>query len=118
MHGRDNIELCATAGSRDTPYTVEVVPENGNICVFCNCPAGNMTRLCKHKIGVVMGDLDVLEDPGSQQEAWSRAQALLESSSLRTAVADLQSAIADPAFSKDRIRSMKMSVARKMANGG
>ena len=118
MHGTGNIELFAAASSRDEPYTVEVVPDGDKVSVFCNCPAGNLTRFCKHKFGIVAGDSRVLDNPDGQREAWNAAQALLAPTGLREAVEKLAAALKNSAVSKDKIKSMKVSVARKMAYGG
>ncbi len=118
MHGAGNIALYAKASSRDEPYTVEVVPEGDKVSVFCNCPAGNLTRFCKHKLAVVAGDTSILDDPDGQREAWDEAQAILAPTGLRESVVELVAAMKNSAVSKDKVKSMKVAVARKMAYGG
>ena len=118
MHGAGNIELFAKASTRDEPYTVEVVPEGDKVSVFCNCPAGNLTRFCKHKLAVVAGDTSILDNADAQRDAWDEAQAILAPTGLRESVVELVAAMKNSAVSKDKIKSMKMAVARKMAYGG
>lgn len=44
-------------GSTGNEYTVSVTNANEYYCVSCNCKAGSMNKLCKHKINM-LADID------------------------------------------------------------
>jgi len=49
--------------SSGEPYRVNVDGDESGIRIFCHCPAGSLTQLCKHKVAIAKGDLTVLADP-------------------------------------------------------
>jgi uncharacterized Zn finger protein len=49
--------------SSGEPYRVNVDGDESGIRIFCHCPAGSLTQLCKHKVAIAKGDLAMLADP-------------------------------------------------------
>jgi len=43
-------------------YEVVFKNTNGIINIKCNCRAGELTKLCKHKLALIRGDLSILMD--------------------------------------------------------
>ncbi|MEO6742743.1 MAG: hypothetical protein ABIP20_21085 [Chthoniobacteraceae bacterium] len=62
--------LLAKSSSGD-PYRMNIDGDESGIRIFCHCPAGSLTQLCKHKIAIAKGDSTMLADP-------AQVEALLE----------------------------------------
>ncbi|ORJ47568.1 MULTISPECIES: SWIM zinc finger family protein [Enterobacteriaceae] len=48
-------QLLATSRSRDVLYDVTINDQNGKLEIECNCMAGEMGAMCKHRIAVITG---------------------------------------------------------------
>ena len=46
--------------SSGDPYRVNIDGDESGIRIFCHCPAGSLTQLCKHKIAIAKGDSTML----------------------------------------------------------
>ena len=46
----------------DIYYEVAFSNRNEIISIKCNCPAGELTKLCKHKLALLRGDSSILTD--------------------------------------------------------
>jgi uncharacterized Zn finger protein len=58
------VSLKAISSSGDSEYLVDfIVDDNGKLSVFCDCPAGEWGRFCKHKWRLLHGDESMLADP-------------------------------------------------------
>ena len=66
--------LLAKSSSGD-PYRMNIDADESGIRIFCHCPAGSLTQLCKHKIAIAKGDSTMLADP-AQSEALLEMQRL------------------------------------------
>lgn len=64
---KEQIILRAKSSSGE-PYTVTITRlPSGKLTAFCDCPAGIRTKYCKHKWGILQGDVSSLHDsPDSQ----------------------------------------------------
>lgn len=49
-----------------TSYLVSVEKTKNGIALYCDCPAGNLEKLCKHKLAIVTGDEKILFNPGEK----------------------------------------------------
>ena len=56
------IEFFVKSDSQDEPYTVKYIEQNGKIFVKCNCKAGRFGNFCKHKMRLIQGHDDILQD--------------------------------------------------------
>ena len=55
-----NIEILVKSSTRDEPYTV-VISDNGQgLSFYCDCPAGEWGKFCKHKRALASGDVAIL----------------------------------------------------------
>jgi len=43
-------------------YEVDFKNTNGIVTIKCNCRAGELTKLCKHKLALIRGDSSILID--------------------------------------------------------
>ncbi len=59
--------------SSGDPYRVNIDGDESGIRIFCHCPAGSLTQLCKHKVAIAKGDSTMIADPG-QGEALREMQ--------------------------------------------
>ncbi len=63
------IYLYAKSKSGDIPHEVNVDIEDDFLLISCTCPAGGRQQLCRHLIGIVLGDPATLETQSSEQVA-------------------------------------------------
>ncbi|MBR9779638.1 MAG: hypothetical protein GYB52_09800 [Rhodospirillales bacterium] len=50
--------IFAIQGSADTPYKVRFeLPTPGNLNAYCTCPAGQNGQYCKHRFGLMNGEV-------------------------------------------------------------
>lgn len=56
-----SVRMKSSSGS---PYIVNVDDlGGGNVRIYCNCKAGIVKKMCKHKAGVITGNPKLLFDP-------------------------------------------------------
>jgi hypothetical protein len=49
-------------------YKVAFTNREGIISVKCDCPAGELTKLCRHKLALIRGDESILYDKNQQSD--------------------------------------------------
>ena len=56
--------------SSGEPYDVQFLQASGSNCVrvFCHCAAGQFQQMCKHKLALINGDVEMLFDKSQAQE--------------------------------------------------
>lgn len=62
------IILYAKSSDGISCYKVAFTNRNGIISIKCDCPAGELTKLCKHKLALIRGDLEILYDNSQDSE--------------------------------------------------
>jgi len=62
---KTKIILRANSSSGD-PYDVHFDFSDNKLTVFCNCQAGTYGKLCKHKTGLLDGNISILFDKADQ----------------------------------------------------
>lgn len=63
------IDLLVKSGSDpDISYTVSFHFQEGKLSVYCTCIAGEYTKLCKHKTGLMSGDSSILYNETQKSE--------------------------------------------------
>ncbi|MFT7388756.1 MAG: putative Zn finger protein [Candidatus Endobugula sp.] len=55
-----NISIKAKSSRGDASYTVDFMTKDGVLSVFCDCPAGEWGKFCKHKWQLLNGDESML----------------------------------------------------------
>ena len=68
--------------SSGEPYKVEFLADGKYLRVFCHCQAGSRQWVCKHKIALILGSIDMLSDPAqapllTEIQAWPQFASLL-----------------------------------------
>lgn len=76
------ITLLAKSSSSKTPYKVEFTAHGPSVMVYCHCKAGVQRWMCKHKLALILGDSNMLFDPG-QAELLSQIQSWPQYSDLK-----------------------------------
>ena len=56
------IILFAKSSDGITSYEVAFNNRDGIISIKCDCPAGELTKLCRHKLALIRGDAAMLYD--------------------------------------------------------
>lgn len=75
------ISLQAISSSTDSSYTVDhLVSDEGKLSVFCDCPAGQWGKFCKHKWRLLHGDETMLADLSQIEALKEVAQIALDRS--------------------------------------
>lgn len=78
-----NMKLTLLAkSSSGEPYRVDVDADQTGIRMFCHCPAGSLTQVCKHKLALAKGDATMLADGDqgaalSVMQGWTQYPALI-----------------------------------------
>ena len=57
-----NTDIQVRSSSSDEVYTVNFKVENGMTSITCNCKAGQMKMLCKHRLNLLDGDVSAIVD--------------------------------------------------------
>jgi len=108
--------------SSGEPYRVNVDDDESGIRIFCHCPAGSLTQLCKHKVALANGNLAMLADPAQADtlremqsspyypELKARAESYAEAISLleqRKSEIQKEEKALKARFSRDLLRGVK-----------
>ncbi len=64
---KTTIILRANSSSGD-PYNVHFDFSDNKLTVFCNCQAGTYGKLCKHKTGLLDGNLSIIFNKADQEK--------------------------------------------------
>ncbi len=56
------IEILVKSSSQSEPRSVQVIKDDSGLSFFCDCPAGERGRICKHKKSVASADDHMLYD--------------------------------------------------------
>jgi len=114
------IILLAKSSSQPEPYSVTFNWNNNKLSVFCNCPAGEIGQLCKHKTALLANESDILYD-SKQKNQLDKISVWVQSSSLPKLLLQLKEA----ELEKDRIiekakkdfSALKHKIARLLNEG-
>ena len=49
-------------------YNVTFTNREGIVSIKCDCPAGELTKLCRHKLALIRGDESILYNSNQQSE--------------------------------------------------
>jgi uncharacterized Zn finger protein len=110
------IIILANSSSRDEPYTVAISFTETGLSIFCNCPAGEWGKYCKHKMAVLLGDEKILYDD-KQIENFNKASKWISESSYPLLVAKLRESEKELEAVKKTIKNMKEEIAYSMKEG-
>ena len=102
--------------SREEPYSVKVssTVEHG-LTIMCDCVAGEWGKYCKHKMGVVLGDVKILFDD-EQIDSFKEISNWIVSSNYPNLFSEIP-VLEKNNGGKKNLKSMKEQIARFMRDG-
>ena len=114
------ITLKAKSSSRPDPYLVVFVWNNETLSVSCDCPAGEVGHLCKHKLALLQNDSSILYD-AAQSDDLRKAFTWVQSTSLPSLLKELEETERQTektiALAKKQLASIKQKVGRLLKEG-
>ena len=114
------ITLKARSSSRPEPYLVVFVWNNETLTVSCDCPAGEVGQLCKHKLALLQNDASMLYD-AEQRDDLDRAFQWVQSTSFSSLLNELEETERQTkqtiAKAKKQLASLKQKVGRLLREG-
>ncbi len=110
------ITILASSSSRDEPYAVTISLTENGLSIFCNCPAGEWGKYCKHKMAFIFGDAQILYDD-KQIENFIKVSQWISESDYPHLVAKLRDSEKELETVKKTIRNMKEKIALSMKEG-
>jgi hypothetical protein len=114
------VTLLAKSSSGD-PYEVEFAVDGECVLVFCHCKAGMLQWMCKHKLGLILGDSTMLFD-ASQANLLAQVRSWPQFARLEARVArytrDLSALEAAKAEVAEKEKLIKAQFGRDLTRGG
>lgn len=101
-------------GSSADPYEVIFIKDDDSLTAICNCPAGQYSNFCKHRISILDGNFDAITSDNAgdapQVLAW------LTGTDVEAALIELRAAQKEPNPDKNALSAAKRKLARAMNN--
>ncbi len=110
------ITILIKSSSSSEPRSVLVLQDDSGLCIFCDCPAGDRGRICKHKKAVASGDASMLYDD-DQKENFNKIMELISQSDYPKLMKELEKAENEMGTEKERLKGIKAKIARAMNEG-
>lgn len=111
MPGQEAIELnFLVTGSEPEPYRVSFKRIEGKFRAHCNCRAGEMSQLCKHRMALIAGDVTSLASPNAADV--ERLPALIAGTDVEALLRRLSEAEAQQNAIKREIAAYRRQLAR------
>ena len=114
------IALKARSSSRPEPYLVVFVWNNETLSVSCDCPAGEVGQLCKHKLALLQNDASMLYNP-NQKDDLAKAFKWVQTTSFSSLLNELKETERQTeqtiANAKKQLASLKQKVGRLIREG-
>ncbi|MCX5869704.1 MAG: hypothetical protein NTY00_03500 [Deltaproteobacteria bacterium] len=108
--------ILAKSSSRDEPYAVAISLTETGLSFFCNCPAGEWGKYCKHKMAIVLGDAKILYND-EQIENFNKVSKWISESDYPFLVAKLRNSEKELEAVKEKVKNMKEEISRSMKEG-
>ena len=105
--------LLALSSDGVTSYKVVFRRETSKLIVVCSCPAGEMGRLCRHKLGLLAGDNDMLSSPKHVPDL-EEVQSWIKGSRFPTLIVQLKETEIEMARTKKRLSELKREIEEQM----
>lgn len=110
------INILVKSSSRKEPRTVEVTKDESGLSFFCDCPAGNWGRICKHKMALATGNDKMLFDE-DQRENFNQVRDWVAQSGYPDLLKELKEAEKEMGSAREKIQDIKTRITRAMAEG-
>lgn len=85
-------------------YTVDFIQRNELLKVSCNCIAGQLGQMCKHKDALLRGDVSMLVDP-SDEANMAQALQVVRRTDIPAKLADLDRVLNEIEKEKKRVNA-------------
>ena len=108
--------ILVKSSSSDEPYAVVVSSTQIGLFVYCDCPAGEWGKYCKHKAAIVLGDEKILYDE-EQFDNFLKAKEWIFTSNYPELIAELQTLERKAEEAKKMVKNQKERIARLMKEG-
>ncbi|MEA3641060.1 MAG: hypothetical protein VBE63_14110 [Lamprobacter sp.] len=108
--------ILVKSSSRDEPYAVAVSSAESGLAIFCDCPAGEWGKYCKHKMAIVLADERILYDE-EQRDNFSRVTKWISESGYPDLVQELRESEKALELAKKNVKNQKEKIARLMKEG-
>ncbi|MFZ7089436.1 SWIM zinc finger family protein [Primorskyibacter sp. 2E233] len=101
-----------TSSSTGEIYHIHVSRDGNNLTCTCTCPAGSKRTVCKHRLGVLQGDTNVVS--GGDVEHLHLMPSILTGSDVQVELDRLKDLESEMDKLKKRIAAAKKSVAQAL----
>ena len=85
----NKITLLAKSSSRDKPYKVTFILNDGSLSIKCDCPAGEGGQICNHILAVAANKTSILYDQ-SQVDLLQTVYHWIDNSKLSGSIGEMQ----------------------------
>ncbi len=110
------ITVLIKSSSSSKPRSVLVLQDDSGLSIFCDCPAGDRGRVCKHRKAVASGDASMLYDD-EQKENSNKIMELVSQSGYPELMKELEEAENEMDTEKEKLKDIKAKIARVMNEG-
>lgn len=108
-----NFEVLGSDGS--TVYIVTVEMNDGKVRASCTCRAGELGKLCKHQIGILSGQTDLLVSPNNEvKDELNKFVSQISDTECAGFVAEMFAADAELKEQKSRLDHAKRNLERAL----
>lgn len=112
----ETLHFFVRSGSSDETYELRVVRAKGSVAFLCNCAGAQAGTICKHRMNLLVGDLDNLDLARSSNPAGLAD--LVSGTPLARELARLDALEQEARVLKTRIAQQKKSLAQAMFGRG
>lgn len=110
------ITILTKSSSSPKPRTVQIVKDDAGLSFFCDCPAGERGRICKHKKALASGDENILYDE-DQMGNFNKAMDWIAQSGYPDLMKNLEESENELALAQEKVKGLKVKIARGMNEG-
>jgi len=110
------ITVLIKSSSSSEPRSVLILQDDSGLSIFCDCPAGDRGRICKHKKAIASGDVSMLYDE-DQKENFEKAMEWVSQSGYPELMKELEEAENEMDTEKEKVREIKDKITRVMKEG-
>ena len=101
-------------GSSADPYEVIFIKDGDSLTAICNCPAGQFSNFCKHRISILEGEFGAITSDNADQAP--QVVAWLAGTDVEAALIEMREVEKDPDPDKKALNAAKRKLARAMNN--
>ena len=110
------ITILIKSSSQSEPRSVQVRQDDFGLSFFCDCPAGNRGRICKHKKALASADDSMLYDE-DQRENFEKVMDWVTQSGYPDLMKEFKEAENELESAREKARDIKEKVTRVMKQG-